>query len=89
MVHESHDVLHEVPALLRVLRSLGLLHQVRDLDLSPGEGGEEDAHLLQDGHVLSVAEVQRVDVQPGRGVGLPSRRTGKIIKKIKIYSTLD
>ena len=56
---------------------------MRDLYLSPGEGGEEDPHLFQDGHVLSVAEVQRVDVQPGRGVGLPSRRTGKIIKKIK------
>ena len=78
LVHKPHDVLHEVPALLCVLWSLGLLHQVRDLYLSPGEGGEEDPHLLQDGHVLSVAEVQRVDVQPGRSMRFSSRRTGKI-----------
>jgi hypothetical protein len=50
---------------------------VRDLHLAPGEGGEKDAHFLQDGHVLSVAEVQRVDVQPRGSVRLPSRGTGK------------
>ena len=75
LVHEPHDVLHEVPSFLRILWCLGLLHQVRDLDLAPREGGKKDAHLLQDGHVLSVAEVQCVDVQPGRSVRLPSRGT--------------
>ena len=70
LVHESHDVLHQMPSLLRILGGLSLLHHVRYLNFAPWEGREKDTHLLQDGHVLTVTEVQRVDVQTGRSVGL-------------------
>ena len=66
LVHESHDVLHEMPALLRILGRLGLLHQVRYLDLATRERREHDPHLLQDGDVLTVTEVQCVNVKSRR-----------------------
>lgn len=77
LVHESHDVLHEVPPLLSILRGLGLLHEVRDLHLPSWQGRQQDTHLLQDGHMFTVAEVQSVDIQPRWGVCLLAQTTAR------------
>ncbi len=66
--HELHDVLHEVPAFLSVRWRLGLLHEVRDLNSALSEGVHHDPQLPEDGQVLTVGEVDGMDVE-SRGGG--------------------
>ena len=61
--HQLHDVLHQKPSLLSVRWRLGLLHQVGDLDTPVPQRLGDDAQLTQDGQVLSVGEVDGMDIE--------------------------